>query len=217
MKRFMALLTVLALLLAIPGVALAEAPEREAFVGDTAMASWEEEGEDSFAFTDVFFQVGTLTANGESEDVAILELFRFEFLPGDRFVQLFGSVDLAPGDYELDAAGGTFSAEVDSPMVVWGRDCRIGESPFADCALIGPFDVTVQVNWDDATGRIYPSTLSRSSHLPGDFLVGVERGLARATTANGVVDGGLSLLLNETDQATISRSVDATWVRFTAV
>lgn len=213
MKRLMTLVSVLAVFVAFPGMATAAPPERESFEGDTADAIWEEEGEDTYAFTLVALRTGIVTSEGEKSDESSVEVFRFEFDEAG-FRQFFGETELDPSQFELDAAGGAFSASVQTTLDVFGEECS---ATTATCETFGPITITVNVVWGETTGRIYPATLARSRLSPFGFNAGVERQLARYTTATGSVSGPMSLTLGDTNDATISRLVDATWVRVTAL
>lgn len=213
MRRGISLLAVVLTSISMALPAAAEPPERFGFDGQTASAFWFEETEDGGTFTDVFLEVGSFEFDGDTFEFASLNLFMSEFGP-DGFTDVFGFADLSPDEYELDTQGGTYSARVEAEILLEGQQCTFNGSPFGDCEPIGPFFVTVVIEWDDATGRVYPSSFSGRSLTPTGFSWFQSRSLSRFTTATGEIVGDFNMLLGESQEAAIGRDTQSDRFRF---
>lgn len=211
MRRISFLFAVV-MLLSLPVAAEAAPPEQFTFEGETANASWVQEGEEEFVFSDVFLSVGTFTFGGDEFEVAFLDFFSFRAGP-DGFTDIFGFAELEPDQFELEAQGAAFSAAVTAELEVEVTTCAF-EDEQETCESSGPFFVTLQVDWDDAVGRIYPSSFSGRSVSPFGFDVFKARSLARFTSATGSLTGDLEIELGETDQASIGRETQSERFRF---
>ncbi len=213
MKRLVAVAVALAVGMVIPATAHAMKPEQFKFEGETALAFWFEGGEGSVKFTDAILNVGTTTVGGDTFESATFDLFIGEF-GDDTFLDLFGFAELEPGDFELDAAGGSFSASVDVDIELAGQECTFGPSPFPDCVPLGPFFVTVAIEWDETTGRLFPSIVTGTQSSPFFFSKFRQRSHVRPTSATGTIGGDLVMDLGTTDDAAIGRDTFADRFRF---
>lgn len=219
MKRVITLVASLALLMVIPVAAEAAKPEQFKFEGGTAFASWAEEGEETFRFTDAFLNVGTFTEGGDTFEDVFFDVFIGEFGP-DGFTDLFGFAELSPDQYELDVTGGSFSASVEAEVMLMGEECTFDPSdPFGipDCEATGPFFALVSIEWDEATGRMYPTIQTGHSHSPFFFSSFRSKLLARATSATGEITGDVEIELGGTNDAGIGRDTSTDRFRFTAL
>lgn len=215
MRRVWVVVVAVAMMMVIPAAAQAMKPEQFEFDGATAIASWAEVGEDTAKFTDAFLNESELTVGGDTFEDVFFDIFVFEF-EDDGFVDLSGFAALAPDEYSLDAAGGTFSASVEVDVELFGQECTFGPAPFPDCEPLGPFLVTVAIEWDETTGRIFPSTVRGTQHSPFGFSTFRQRSQVRATSATGAITGDLSVDLGITDSASVGRNSFADRFRFTA-
>ncbi len=155
--------------------------------------------------------MGSFEFGGETFEFASFNFFMFEFGP-DGFTEVFAFADLSPDQYELNTTGGTYSARVEAEVVMEGQRCTFDGSPFGECEILGPFFVTVVIEWDDADGRLYPSSFIGRSSSPMGFSWFQSRSLARFTTATGEISGDVSMVLGESQEAMIGR--DTTSDRF---
>jgi len=213
-RRWITLLVALVMLMVVPGNALADAPERFEFGGDSASAFWFEEDGDVVRFTDARLNVGEFTFDGETVEQVSFDLFMGEFGP-EGFTDVFGFAELTPDQFELDASGGSFSASVETELILEGQTCAFDGSPFGACDPIGPFEVTVVIEWSEATGRVYPASFTGRSHGPFGFNFFTSRSLARFTTATGEVTGEMEIVLGGSEEASISRETSTDRFRFT--
>lgn len=216
MRRVIALVAALALVMVIPVAAQAVKPEQFKVEGGTAFAFWVEEGEETFKFADAFLTVGEMTVGGDSFFDVFFDIFIGEFGP-DGFVDLFGFAVPGPDEYTLDVTGGSFSASVEVEVELMGQECTFGPSPFPDCVPIGPFFATVAIEWDEATGRIYPSIVNGRFHSPFGFDSFRQKTLARTTVATGAISGDIMMDLGTSEDAGIGRDSFVDRFRFTAL
>lgn len=213
MRRVTTVLLVMAILMviAIP-TAGAVQPERFTFEGETANANWQFEEDD--IFVDASVNSGTFTFGGDQFESATFDVFIAMFMD-ETLTLLFGGTELAPDQFQLDASGGRFSASVEGvDLVLQGERCTFVPSGGEQCDQIGPLEVTVEVTWDEATGRLFPSTFVGRSHSPFGFDAFMSKSLARATTAQGSISGDLLIDLGSSDFAMISRDTDTNRFRF---
>lgn len=215
MKRTIALAAAVAMLMVVPATANAAKPEQFKVEGGTASASWTSESGGTTTFTNVFLNVGTVTVGGDSFDDVFFDIFIFE-AGEDSFTAWFGFAEPAPEDVSLDVDGGTFSAAVDVAVELQGETCTIEPSGDVSCVDIGTLATEVSVEWDEATGRMYPSIQSGMTHLPFGFFQFHSKSQARVTTATGEISGDLAVVLGESESATIGRDTFTDRFRFLA-
>ena len=215
MRRSIVILGI-ALALSAPVVAQAAPPEKFTFEGETATAEWVVEDGEQVTFAGVFVNKGTFTFGGDEFEDVFIDFFAFSFGP-DGITDVFGFDSVDPDDIEIDTTGGAFSAAAAAELDLEGQSCTFDEEDEI-CEDIGPFAVTIDVVWDDATGRIYPSSFSGRTLSPMGFDAFISKSHARFTTATGSISGDvpLGLTLGESDQASIARNSDMSRFRFIA-
>ncbi len=215
MRRVVAVGLAVAMLMVIPATASAMKPEQFKMEGNTAFAFWTEEGDESIKFTSAFLNAGTFTFGGDTVEEVFFDFFIGDFSE-DGFVDLFGFAAPGPEEFELDASGGSFSASVEVDLELIGQECTFGGSPFPECEAIGPFFVTVAIEWDETTGRLYPSIVQGTQHSPGVFSTFRQKSHVRPTSASGAISGDLDAVLGTTDDAGIGRDTFSDTFRFVA-